>query len=257
MPYFTRYPRDLSGLRFHRWTVVSLIPAEQHGQRGRSLYLCRCDCGTERSVLRASLTQGTSKSCGCHKSEVVARMNTTHGLSKDRTYSIWRDMIRRCHDPSDGYYHNYGKRGIHVCERWRGSFEAFVEDMGVRPGRGYSIERRNNNAGYCPENCCWATRKEQMRNTRQNRNITYRGETLTLIEWSEKTGINYDTLKNRLDSGFPLSRVFEKTNFRYIYITHQGETHSLKEWSMKTGIKYATLQWRRLQGWPVERILAK
>src|SRR6266540_871109 len=111
-------------------------------------------------------------------------------------------MKSRCLNPNWPNYHHYGGRGITVCERWRGGFEAFFEDMGPRPGPGYSIERVNNDGDYTPENCRWATRQEQLRNTRQTMRLTWNGETLTTFEWAERTGIPAGTIRGRIVQGW-------------------------------------------------------
>ncbi len=112
-------------------------------------------------------------------------------------YKVWEGMIQRCTNPKAYRFDAYGGRGITVCERWR-DFGNFLADMGSRPGRKHRIERKNNSGNYEPSNCCWATQKRQMRNTRANHLVTFRGETLCVIEWAERLGINYNTLRKRL-----------------------------------------------------------
>jgi hypothetical protein len=121
----------------------------------------------------------------------------THGLSHTRTNHIWRQMRYRCDNPKDHQYHNYGGRGIKVCERW-GSFETFLEDMGEAPN-GLTIERRDVDGNYCKENCYWAPWEVQANNRSTNRPITAFGITLNIVQWSKKTGIPLSTIKNRLD----------------------------------------------------------
>lgn len=113
------------------------------------------------------------------------------------TYNTWTNMKSRCYNPRHPAYGNYGGRGITVCERWRHSFENFLEDMGVRPDE-LTIERTDNDKGYCKENCCWANRTHQARNTRQVRLITFDGETHCLSEWAEIVGVCTGTLRYRL-----------------------------------------------------------
>lgn len=131
-------------------------------------------------------------------------MNYKHGHSKKRqrslTYRTWDAMIHRCHNPQSSAYHKYGGRGIVVCDRWRESFESFLSDMGDRPGPEYSIDRYpDKNGNYEPGNCRWATPSEQARNRRSTRYLTCNGETLSLAEWSERTGIQPGTIANRID----------------------------------------------------------
>lgn len=179
-------------------------------------------------------------------------MNKTHGMNGTPTWQSWRCMLDRCRRSSATGFHNYGGRGIKVCKRWE-RFENFLEDMGIRPVN-KTLERSKNDKDYSKENCIWATSKEQSRNKRNCRFITFNGETLTLAEWSERLGIHRNTLKNRINYGWSLEMVFKKNRDRFI--THSGETHTITEWAMKTGINRKTLS-DRLQryGWSIERAL--
>lgn len=124
-----------------------------------------------------------------------------HGMYKTREYKIWKGIIYRCFNPHSNRYSYYAERGITVCDRWRHDFAAFYADMGPRPSPEHTVDRIDNNKGYEPDNCRWATRSEQQRNTRQNVRLTKDGLTLTLIEWSERLGIKYDTLRFRIKAG--------------------------------------------------------
>jgi hypothetical protein len=116
--------------------------------------------------------------------------------------NIWACMIQRCHNSRHPRFADYGGRGITVCERWRLSFEAFLEDVGLRPSKDHSLDRfPNNDGGYGPGNVRWATRREQQNNMRSNHRITALGETLTLAQWSRRTGIGFVTLYRRLQRG--------------------------------------------------------
>jgi hypothetical protein len=163
MPAF----KDLTGRRFNRWTVLSCA-GRSRGKSGNLIWLCRCDCGTIREVAGNNLPNGASKSCGCHNEE-ARRSRITHGLTrrgkpKPLEYSSWSSMIQRCTKPTNTKWHNYGGRGIRVCDRWRNSFEAFLEGMGPRPSPSHSIDRIDNDSNYEPGNCRWATPKEQRAN---------------------------------------------------------------------------------------------
>lgn len=115
-------------------------------------------------------------------------------------------MKLRCSNPNTKGYSRYGGRGIQVCDRWRDSFSAFLADMGPRPSPRHSVERRNNDGNYEPDNCYWATDAEQTRNTRQNRNYTYNGRTMCLTDWARESGRPRSTLMQRLERGWTLEQ---------------------------------------------------
>ena len=124
-------------------------------------------------------------------------------------------MIRRCEAPRDISYPRYGGRGISVCDRWRASFQAFLDDMGERPSKSYQIERDDNDGNYMPENCRWATRKEQARNRRSQTILTFNGESLCVSEWAERMGVKRGQLQNRINLGWPVERILTEPIHRY------------------------------------------
>ena len=153
------HAEDLSGRRFGRWMALGLSSRRQNL---RTLWHCRCDCGSEREVLSVHLKRGKSVSCGCYGAEVTSALKRTHGQSgKKQTpeYKAWCQLINRCENPNGPDYRIYGARGISVCERWRNSFQNFLADMGARPTPRHSVDRRNGDGNYEPGNCCWATKK--------------------------------------------------------------------------------------------------
>lgn len=145
-----------------------------------------------------------SRSCGAKRTWKVAAPK--HGkANKIPEYFVWKGMNQRCNCPSTKNFKNYGGRGIRVCASWK-SFENFFEDMGPRPSKEHSIHRENNDGDYSPTNCRWATRKEQQRNTRVNRFLTFDGERKTVVEWAEFLGVNPDRLHCRLTRGWSTAR---------------------------------------------------
>jgi hypothetical protein len=131
----------------------------------------------------------------------MAERNSKHGMTGTPEYHSWVGMIQRCHNPKATGYHNYGARGISVCERWRNSFSSFHDDMGPRPP-GTSLDRINNNGNYEPGNCRWTTASEQKRNSRTARHLTFRGETKTIAAWAEIVGISRLLIRKRIAAGW-------------------------------------------------------
>lgn len=194
---------DLSGRTFSRWFVVH----RTGNRRGSVVWLCRCMCGTEKEVPSRALMSGESTSCGCFQRDSAAlkcKARATHGMSNAREYAIWSGILSRCRNPNSKDFQNYGGRGIYVSERWL-VFENFFHDMGPSAA-GMSIERLDNDGPYCKENCKWATRQEQNRNSRHNRNLVCDGESKPLGVWAELMGISRSCLDARLKSGWSVEK---------------------------------------------------
>jgi hypothetical protein len=130
----------------------------------------------------------------------IGKANKDHGQALSPEYRAWMGIRQRCNNPKFHGYHRYGGRGIKVCQHWDNpdGFMAFFSDMGARPSPQHSIDRIDVNGHYYPENCRWATKKEQGRNRRDNTLLTFRGETRTMIEWCDVLGIDSGTLCSRL-----------------------------------------------------------
>ena len=165
-------------------------------------------CGPQECVnIPATLTTRTEETVRMAETNSItkARGNArrTHGMSRTPEHKIWRAIIDRCSNPKSTSYPNYGGRGITVCDRWKQSFACFFADMGERPkGDRYSIERRDNSIGYSPENCCWATPREQGLNTRVNHIVECRGESMPVGAWAARLQINPFLIYNRLRDGW-------------------------------------------------------
>lgn len=189
---------DRAGQRYERLVVVERAP-NRSDRDTNARWLCQCDCGNTSIAYGQDLQRGKVKSCGCLNAERIKR----HGKATSYVYGVWKQMIQRCENPKNPAYHNYGGRGISVCEEWH-DFEAFFSDMGDRP-KGYSIDRIENDKGYSKENCKWSTMSEQLNNTRRNRMVTLNGRTQTMEQWSQETGIGWHTLRQRIDRlGWPV-----------------------------------------------------
>ena len=189
---------SMKGKRFGKLRVLQFAGINQHRKR---LWRCLCDCGAFVIVIGSSLRSGATSSCGC----VMRIHSVTHGQSRARgglgspEYRVWAVMLSRC-KPG---VRNYGARGIKVCERWK-SFENFFIDMGRRPSPRHSIDRIDNDGDYEPDNCRWATKRQQDRNRRTNHLLTLGDETCCLTEWAEIIGITPQALSDRLKSGWSI-----------------------------------------------------
>jgi hypothetical protein len=185
---------DLTGQRFGLLSVVGYAGSCSSG----ASWVCQCDCKRFKTIRSSSLRSGRTRSCGCATIEFHRQRNIGHNGAE---YHIWHKMIERCKRPESTAYHRYGGRGISVCERWS-VYENFLADMGRRPSSKHSLDRINNDGNYDPQNCRWATVLEQSRNRSDNLRIEHQGVTLTLVEWSEKTGLSQATIGYRLRMGW-------------------------------------------------------
>lgn len=186
---------DLTGNKYGKLLVVR----RKGSRNGKAMWECSCECGNTSIVTTGDLNSGKTKSCGCVK--------TKHGCGKTgkrtRLYRIWTGIKTRCYNKSDHMYKWYGARGITMCDEWRDRFENFqvwAQENGYRYD--LTIDRINPDGSYSPENCRWATYKEQENNRRNNRMISCDGVTKTLSQWSDETGINRGTIQYRLNHGW-------------------------------------------------------
>ena len=171
-----------------------IAKTSKHPKSSCKRWLCRCECGKEKPMLEWQLKQQKVKSCGCSR---YGKATLRHGMRNTPEYRAWVAMKVRC----SNNHPNYGARGIVVCEKWSQSFEAFYADMGPRPSLKHSLDRKDVNGNYEPNNTIWSTPTEQGRNQRRNRLITANGETFCLAEWAERTGIKRKTIESRLRRG--------------------------------------------------------
>lgn len=190
---------DLTGQRFGRLSAIE--PTEVIGN-GKVKWLCRCECGNTAVVLNYNLLNGHTLSCGCLQKEKSKECATTHGLSKTRLHRTWAHMKERCTNPNVRNYDGYGGRGITLCDEWM-TFAPFAK-WAIE--NGYSddltIERIDNNSGYSPNNCRWATPFEQASNKRSNHTLTIDGVTDTMTNWARKFNIKPTTVFDRLHKGW-------------------------------------------------------
>lgn len=177
------------GQKIGRWVVL-----EKAERRGTNTYwLCRCKCGTEQKVCAGNLVRGKHQSCGCLRSDTVRALFTTHGLTNSPEYGVWEGLKQRCLNPKRKKFAIYGARGITVCDRWLHSFVNFYADMGPRPSAKHSIERRNNDGPYSPENCYWGTPLDQTLNRRTTLLFVYQGRWQSLAAICHALGVPYSS----------------------------------------------------------------
>lgn len=186
----------------HGWTPIRFVERA----KGWDVWLCRCRCGTERRILWEKVIRGQTKSCGCLGRKAQARKVRKHGLATIPEYKVWRCMIQRCENPAWQSYPYYGGRGIKVCERWH-DIRKFIKDMGRRPSEKHQLDRMDNNGNYEPGNVRWVTKTEQARNQKNNHRLTYKGETLTVAEWTERLGFPVGVIRKRInDLHWPIEK---------------------------------------------------
>lgn len=201
---------DITGQKFGRLTAIRYV--------GKGKWLFKCDCGKEHITRGSVVRNGLVVSCGCYHREIIKNIvpyNKTHGMGKSPEYNIWSMMKNRCTNPKCNRHQYYLDKGIRVCDRWLGEhgFENFVADMGMRPSPKHSIDRIDPNGDYCPENCRWATPKEQSNNQTSNVVIEHNGEKKTLAQWCEFYDFPYKLAHSRLKRGFSFEEIFTKGAF--------------------------------------------
>ena len=191
----------LPGDKFSRLTVLSQAP-----YRGNSRYFnCICDCGNRTTSRAHDLRTGAAKSCGCLRRETFVGRNTKHGHSRTLLYHVWVSMRQRCSNTGHHCFNHYGERGIVVCHDWEkfGTFRRWALRNGYR--KGLTLERKNNDGNYCPENCAWIEQSEQSKNTRRCIRVVIDGETFpTLKDAARKFGQNPSTVYVRRWKGMSI-----------------------------------------------------
>lgn len=187
------------GMKFTRLTVI------EYAQNYK--WKCKCECGNDVFARGCDLVKGMTKSCGCLRIDRVTKMATKHGDCEKRIYKIWGHIKSRCNSPNDDRYKDYGGRGIKICEEWESDYTAF-KSWSISNGyaENLSIDRINNDGNYEPSNCRWITNKEQLRNMRRNRILTFNGESHCVAEWADIVGMSYDVLITRIKRGWDTER---------------------------------------------------
>jgi hypothetical protein len=198
------FKNDLKGQRFGRLVAIEFCGNNKHGC---SMWLCKCDCGNIKQYNSAYLRSGDTKSCGCYLKDKVSGMFSTHRMSKTKIYETWAHMKQRCYDPNQDRYEHYGGRGIKVCEKWQ-VFEGFYEDMGATHKPGLSLERKDVNGDYCPENCEWIPLQLQAQNKTNSIILEVNNVRGDLAELCRIFDVKYNTVYMRMRRGWTPEEAF-------------------------------------------------
>ncbi len=201
--------KDLSGNKYGRAEVIRPYGKNKYG---KTVFLCKCDCGKMFTTLGNSLQSGRTKSCGClflEKSNEKVMSLAKHNKSNTRLYNIWHTMKQRCYYEKHKSFNIYGGRGIRMCQEWRNNFQAFY-DWAISNGyaEDLTIDRVDINGDYEPSNCRWVTMKEQSNNKRNNHLIEYNGKVKTVSQWADEIGIDKNVLYKRLIGGWSVQKAF-------------------------------------------------
>lgn len=213
---------DIVGKKFGNIIVLEELPYKNPDVHVRR-FLCKCDCCGKLMKIQTTTRVKKQQSCGCLRNKKAKEYHTTHGLSNTKIWGRYKHMVERCYKKYHKSYKDYGGRGITVCNEWLGE-NGFINFYNWAIENGYdenkptyyqTLERINNDLGYSPTNCRFASLKEQALNRRNTIKITYMGETKTVSEWSEIIGVKESTIRNRLYKNMDIERVLTPGNLRY------------------------------------------
>lgn len=248
---------DVTGKRQGRMVVLGFIGQQGEGKRKVDYWICKCDCGNHFSVPRPALCPGKpTLSCGCLVEELRGKSTLKHGKSGTKTFKIFHGMRARCNIPSATHFENYGGRGIKVCERWSGDhgFQNFLSDMGECPPE-HSIERRDPNGDYTPDNCFWMLKSKQVHNRTITIRLTRDGITKPLSEWCQDFNLDWKTVRSRMKNGWPEKDLFVPANALHaVVLTLDGETMRQSEFARRIGLDASSVSHKLKLGWTPEQI---
>ena len=218
--------QDKVGNRYGKLLVISFDGVNKHKQ---PRWLCRCECGEEKVVDGPALASGNTKSCGCLKIESNHTACLKHGHARigktTSEFRTWAGMMSRCYNSKTDFYAIYGGRGITVCEPWH-TFQNFLNDMGLKPATGYSIDRIDNDKGYSPDNCRWATAKQQAVNKECVPKYFFRGDMLSASEIAKFATVSRETIGNRLRAGMDADSAVLFTDGRFLGDSYRNQIRS-------------------------------
>lgn len=205
--------KDITGQKFGRLTAIKCIGSNKHKQR---VWECLCDCGKTTNVYTALLLSENTRSCGCLHDEMASQRFGIHRLTGSKLNKTWKNMKQRCYNPKNKKYHNYGGKGISICDEWLNSFDCFQKwafDNGYKEG--LTIERKDPNGNYEPSNCEWIPFKEQHINKSNAVKIIIDGKEHYVRDLAIEYGIPYETLWRRVKDGWDLSILFKPSEFGF------------------------------------------
>lgn len=208
------------------------------------IWECLCDCGNKKILTTTKIKSQYPISCGCHRK--TCKKATSLDVVNSITYSSYSGMKTRIFNPNHINYEFYGGRGIKIAENWigKGGFKNFLNDMGERPSKDYSLDRINNDGDYEPSNCRWATLKEQANNKSNTLFVELNGVIKPVSLWASELNINPSTIKDRINKGFPSELVLRQDKIKRkakLNTYYEGSVLSLKEIAKKTNTSYNTL----------------
>ena len=243
---------DMTGKRYS--SLIALRVAGKATSRDIK-WLFRCDCGTEFEANGYYARSGKIINCPTCAAERSRTASVKHGLTGSPEFEIWTGMLTRCYNQKSTSFKNYGGRGIAICDRWKDSFENLWADMGSRPSCIHSIERSDNDGDYEPENCFWATPKEQANNRRTSVKVTIDGITKNMGTWAREFGVQAPTASLRLKRGLQGMDLFRSA---ITHINHNGISDTISGWGKRTGIKPTTIHQRiNKYGWNIQKALTE
>lgn len=249
--------KNIVGQKFGK--LLILTDNERKNNTSNLYCRCLCDCGNEKLIRKSCILNGNTKSCGCLAKDAHKNRESYHGDSDTTEYTTYTCMKYRCYNPKNHAYKDYGGRGITVCDRWMGKngYKNFISDMGYKNNPELTLERIDNEKGYSPENCIWATRKAQATNRRTTTKYKYLGKELTLNEWSKSTGIHKSTLYYRVIMlKWSIKKAIETPIFKPKTFLYKNNMLTLREIAIEENIDFNLLSTRVLTlNWNLNRAI--
>lgn len=232
-----------------------IVKEEVESKKPGRWWLCECTCGGTKICQTSKLRQGKNKSCGCLMKEHLKSGVIKHGLHGTPEYVVWNNMKQRCLNPNSPTYPHYGGRGITICDKWRESFDNFLNDMGFRPSKNHSIGRMNNDGPYSPDNCRWESLDEQSKNKRWTQYVDYEGKSVKLIDLCKEKGIKRGLVYGRLKKGWSIEDALNEPPKEHKNVVIYGVSKPLYEHLKFYNTKYSTYKYRVEKGWTPEKAI--